>query len=1294
MGEKTYEESSTIIKAKAIRKTDILRVRLLISGALVLMGIFVYWFADPSHIGYPLLFWLLTIALFFKLLKMLHEWYHYWHVSIPKPPELKRQYTVDIFTTFCPGEPKDMIVNTLRAMQAIRYPHTSYLCDEGDDPELREICQGMGVVHVTRKEKINAKAGNINNALRRAKGEIAIILDPDHVPHPDFIDRVLPYFEDPKVGYVQIVQAYGNQGESFVAKGAAEQTYHFYGPMMMTMNTYGTVQALGANCTFRRAALDEIGGHAAGLSEDMHTAMQLHAKGWKSVYVPEVLSRGLVPATIPAYYKQQLKWSRGTFDLLFKVYPKLFRNFTWRQKLHYFTLPMYFLFGLVNFIDIIVPILALVLAETPWAVNIKNFAVIFVPLCIMSLIIRLFAQRWLMEPHERGFHFTGGLLRTGTWWIFLLGFIYTLLDIKVPYIPTPKGDELQNNWKLGMPNFIASIICITAAAYGLSIDWNPYSFAMATYAVINGCILGYAALIAQEKFMKQLRDWLSLSRLWSMVTYPVDFAVQRFRFAMYSMFSNGTIAIACVAALLFLGYTRGDQSQLEPFSVRKKELGGFYKGIHLEGSLSASSIMPVKKMEALLDLSFDVVVIDQVWKESDIQQFPSALLSDISRKGAVPMINWMPSAVGFPGMPSGSSPCKLIAAGCFDDYISSYALRLRSFSEPVFINFAPEPDDTSEAWVNDQAVDPEEYRKAWDHIHRLFTAEGVYNVTWVWSIRYPASAEAYYPGEKQVDWIGVNCANYKHSDEYPEGFTFEQIYKSFRDRIGKHQKPVMVTGFGTSGSDEGRAKWIKDAFASIDKYFPEIRSVIASGTSVPAIGSVNSCMALTEALSHKDFGKRPFEYGMSTGVKPARVDYTSPFIRGSAGSWELLVKNEPFYIRGVAYNTGHDWRDGNIPLTRKQLEYDFRMVREMGANSIRRYDAGLYDRNILDVAEQEGLKVQFGFWFDPKIDYYRDTIKVREYIERVEATVKKYKDHPSIFAWSVGNETWGLLKHNYGKPYLTRVRGHYLKMIEHLAQRIHVIDPTRPVFSSMEHEEFQLGGEIAAFREGAPSLDAIGVNSYYEEQICHLNYLARKFDSLRPYIVSEFGPRGYWNSDYTRLTKDSLVIEDDDSEKARYFVNEWNKYVKNYNGYNLGGFAYCWRDRMEGSNTWFGLVDQLGRPKISYHALRHQWTGHPFPAGGLPRVQIAAPGITLKPGKEYVFDAVISGRAGESYNYEWQLRKKDYMEEVNKIKVSDGGKKVVVNIPKESSNYRLYLYVSDDEGNVITASHPLSVDWK
>jgi len=306
-------------------------LRIIIVLGLFAIVNFFYWFLKPELKDNQLLYWLLIGPLVFDSLRIIYIWYHYWDISVPEKPKLSKNWTVDILTTYFPGEPYEMIKDTLLAIQRIKYPHTTYLCDEANDEYLKEFCKSHGIKHVTRNNRINAKAGNINNALLQATGEICLILDPDHVPKENFIDEVIPYFGDEKVGFVQSVQAYYNIEESNVAKGAAEQTFHFYGPIMMTMNSYGTVNAIGANCVFRREALDSIGGHAPGLSEDMHTAMQLFAKGWKSVYVPEVFTKGLVPASLTSYYMQQMKWSRGTLELLVSVYPKLFKNFTWKQ---------------------------------------------------------------------------------------------------------------------------------------------------------------------------------------------------------------------------------------------------------------------------------------------------------------------------------------------------------------------------------------------------------------------------------------------------------------------------------------------------------------------------------------------------------------------------------------------------------------------------------------------------------------------------------------------------------------------------------------------------------------------------------------------------------------------------------------------------------------------------------------------------------------------------------------------------------------------------------------------------
>lgn len=493
------------IYVKPPSRRQLLVLRLMIFLGVIAMGYFLNAILSPAVRGYAPLYWMLIVAFVFTCLKILHEWIHYFYITVPKTPPLTKTYTVDIFTTFCAGEPYEMILETLTAIQAITYPHQTYLCDEADDPYLRQVCLDLGVHHVTRTDKRDAKAGNINNALRQSTGELCVVLDPDHVPFPDFLDPIVSHFNDPKIGYVQIVQAYKNNDDGLIAKGAAQQTYQFYGPMMMTMNKYGTVLAIGANCTFRRTALESIGGHAAGLAEDMHTSMQLHAKGWRSIYVPVILARGLVPSTLSAYYKQQLKWARGVFDLLVHIYPKLFSQFTWQQKLHYAVIPLHYISGFIFLINFLIPIFSLLMGVSPMQINIEDFGLVVLPLVAAIVLIRHFVQWWVMEDEERGFHVVGGLLMIGTWWIFILGFVYTIFGKKVPYVPTPKDGNEANNWPLNVPNIAVLAFSVVAIVYGLYADWNPYNIVMAGFAGMNCLFMCFNIAASRQQQFRILR---------------------------------------------------------------------------------------------------------------------------------------------------------------------------------------------------------------------------------------------------------------------------------------------------------------------------------------------------------------------------------------------------------------------------------------------------------------------------------------------------------------------------------------------------------------------------------------------------------------------------------------------------------------------------------------------------------------------------------------------------------------------------------------------------------------------
>lgn len=527
-------------------------LRLMILIGVTCMTFFVITLCSAQVRGYRPLYYLLIVTFIYTAFKILYEWYHYWAISAPAQQTPNKSYTVDIFTTFCAGEPYEMIVETLEAIQQITYPHQAYLCDEDNDTYLKEVCARLGVHHVTRTDRTNAKAGNINNALKYSTGELCVVLDPDHVPQPDFLDPIVGHFNDPEIGFVQIVQGYANQNESWVAKGAAQQTYQFYGPMMMTMNTYSTVQTIGANCTFRRTAFDSIGGHAPGLAEDMHTAMRLHAQGWRSVYVPAILERGLVPATLSAYYKQQLKWSRGVFELLVTAYVELFRKFNWRQKLHYGLIPFYYLSGFIFLINFLIPVTSLFTDVYPLRMNFSYFLVISLPFIASVILIRLYAQRWVSDEQERGFHVIGGLLLIGTWWVFITGFFYTIIRKEVPYISTPKKASRENNLRINLPNIFILALSVSAIIYGLINDWNPFTMIMAGICGVN-CLFMVFMLIASRQlktrnYLQQHNALVNVSR--HIGDFKKAFWLARRR--LYSLVrSAGLVLLVLIAAICF-----------------------------------------------------------------------------------------------------------------------------------------------------------------------------------------------------------------------------------------------------------------------------------------------------------------------------------------------------------------------------------------------------------------------------------------------------------------------------------------------------------------------------------------------------------------------------------------------------------------------------------------------------------------------------------------------------------------------------------------------------------------------
>jgi cellulose synthase (UDP-forming) len=178
----------------------------------------------------------------------------------PAPPPPPKGVTADVFIATY-NEPVELVSVTARAARDIRYPHQTYILDDGDRPAMRAAAAELGVGYITRGREWkdrprHAKAGNINNALMQTTGEFLLILDADMIPRPEILEHTLGYFHDEKVALVQTPQVFSN-----VATGdpLGSQAPLFYGPIQEGKDGWNAAFFCGSNAVLRREALMQLG---------------------------------------------------------------------------------------------------------------------------------------------------------------------------------------------------------------------------------------------------------------------------------------------------------------------------------------------------------------------------------------------------------------------------------------------------------------------------------------------------------------------------------------------------------------------------------------------------------------------------------------------------------------------------------------------------------------------------------------------------------------------------------------------------------------------------------------------------------------------------------------------------------------------------------------------------------------------------------------------------------------------------------------------------------------------------
>ncbi|MCA9249179.1 MAG: hypothetical protein KDA42_18785 [Planctomycetales bacterium] len=405
--------------------------------------------------------------------------------------------------------------------------------------------------------------------------------------------------------------------------------------------------------------------------------------------------------------------------------------------------------------------------------------------------------------------------------------------------------------------------------------------------------------------------------------------------------------------------------------------------------------------------------------------------------------------------------------------------------------------------------------------------------------------------------------------------------------------------------------------------------------------------------------------GLTSGL-PETARAQVQLQRGSDG-FRLLRNGKPYKIRGVG--------------GQERLE----VLASVGGNSIRTWSVEGLDA-LLDDAAQHGLTVCVGFWLGHErhgFDYTNEAA-VAGQLEACLAAVRKYKDHPAVLLWAIGNEMEG----DGQNPAIWYA-------VDHIARECKRMDPHHPTMTVIA----ELGEDkLSSIERYCPNIDIVGVNSYAGIATLAQRYRAAK--GSKPYIVTEHGPRGPWEVGKTTW---GAPLEATSTAKAEHYSQGYRRAVAEQPGLCLGSYAFLWGHKQETTATWFGMLLPDGSRLAAVDAMSQAWTGKP-PANRCPAIEslVAERSKDLKPGETVRVRLSASDPDQDQLEIEWILRQDaatigvggDFQPEQPKLAgaVASHDAEADVTVPAGGGAYRLFAYVRDEHGGAAVANLPLYVD--
>lgn len=413
--------------------------------------------------------------------------------------------------------------------------------------------------------------------------------------------------------------------------------------------------------------------------------------------------------------------------------------------------------------------------------------------------------------------------------------------------------------------------------------------------------------------------------------------------------------------------------------------------------------------------------------------------------------------------------------------------------------------------------------------------------------------------------------------------------------------------------------------------------------------------------------------------KPSKVELK----KNTEGTWRIYINDKETPIQGA----------GGV-IQPGMLE-QFKLA---GGNFTRTWGIGTLEDKVaggeryIDRAWRLGIHVVPGLWIGHERHHfdYNDPEQLKKQREHVRQSVRKWKNHPAIAMWGLGNEMEDPVKQNPNPA--------VIKELEILAQIIKEEDPHHPVMTVIAGSG---AGKVKSIMQHYPSIDVLGVNAY--GSAAGTGEALKAHGWSKPFAVTEFGVMGFWEVPKTSW---GAPIEPNSTDKSKTYYSS-HKLVCDINEGKemcLGTFAFLWGWKQEKTSTWFGMCLPTMEKLPQVDAMVKAWTGE-WPENRCPNIMKISADFdqkVIEGDRLYVARVDAIDRNGDDLTYDWVITEESKVQSVGgdkeptpishpNLTLMNGERDCLIKSPSTPGAYRLFLTIRDGKGGAATANIPFKV---